>query len=282
MSPGRCSDLSREAGEPLFATATTATRWLLVEVPGTWPRDVSAEDALPGLARTAVDGWLARTPASKLLFVRRPGGMRNRVLAFSGRAEEGVAEIRRLELSDHDELASVDLDRDGDRVQGSLVLVCGHGTRDACCALRGTAVYGALAATMPDETLWISSHHGGHRFAPNILVLPAGLQFGRVEPDAAAALVARALGGKIELDRYRGRTCYEPLVQAAEHAVRTTTGLDAVGDLRSLGADGAVVRFATRDGTEYAATVETLEGPVVPASCDASAEVQRVLSARIA
>ena len=30
-------------------------------------------------------------------------------------------------------------------VDAPLVLVCGHGTRDACCALRGSAVYGALA-----------------------------------------------------------------------------------------------------------------------------------------
>jgi hypothetical protein len=281
MTPRRCSDLSREAREPLFATATTATRWLLVEVGGTWPRDVSAEDALSAPAREAVDGWLARTSGSKVLFVRRPGRAGGRCLAFVVRSEESAMETRRFQLASHAELATVDLDRGGDPVEGSLVLVCGHGTRDACCALRGTAVFGALAPTMGGEELWLSSHHGGHRFAANLLVLPGGLQFGRVEPEEASSLVSLGVAGRIELDRYRGRTCYEPPVQAAERAVRTTAGLDGVGDLRLLGTDGLLVRFKAGDGAEYRASVERREGPVTPASCGAPPEPQHVLTARV-
>ena len=41
MTAGRCADLSEEAGESLAATATSVDTWLLVEVGGTWPRDVS-------------------------------------------------------------------------------------------------------------------------------------------------------------------------------------------------------------------------------------------------
>lgn len=281
FSGGRCADLSRAAEEPLTATATTAEHWLLIEVPGTWPRDVSADGALPASAHEAVSSWLERTPRSRVLFLRKPGRAAAPTLAFVVRAEESVAETRRLELASHDELATVDLDVDGERVEAQLVLVCGHGTRDACCALRGTAVYGALAKRLGGEELWISSHHGGHRFAGNVLVFPSGIHLGRIDPDEATLVTARALAGRIELSHYRGRTCYDSPVQAAEHAVRESTGLMGIGDLRLLGAEDSVVRFRTLDGSDHAVVVEEAAGRVVPASCGAEPEAQRVFSARI-
>ncbi len=81
------------------------------------------------------------------------------------------------------------------RRAAKLVLVCGHGSRDACCARLGTAVYGALDSRFLDVELWLSSHQGGHRFAANVLVLPTGIQLGRVDPENAVALTASALAG---------------------------------------------------------------------------------------
>jgi hypothetical protein len=159
--------------------------------------------------------------------------------------------------------------------------VCGHGSRDRCCALRGTAVYGALARRLGEEELWVSSHLGGHRFAANVLVLPAGLQLGRVEPGEAPYVVARGLAGKIELGRYRGRTCYEPVVQAGEHAVRVAAGLDGVDDLVLLGRDDGTVSFRAWDGSEWAVDVEEAEGPRVPPSCGEQPVPQRVFRTQV-
>lgn len=281
MSGTRCSESSLEAGEPLAATATTAEHWLLVEVPGTWPRDVSMEGALPEPALKGVNAWLEETAGSRVLFVRRPGRSAARTLVFVIRAAESTTEVRRLELLETADLGDVDLASDGDPTDRQLVLVCGHGTRDACCALHGTAVYGALAGRLDDEELWISSHQGGHRFAANVLVLPAGLQFGRVEPSAAAFVVARALAGRIELDRYRGRTCYSSPTQAAERAVRESEKLEGVADLRLAEIEGARVRFRSWDGSEHVALVEEVVGPRVSASCGVEPESQTAFSARI-
>ena len=281
MSGERCSEISLGAHESLVATATTAERWLLVEVPGSWPRDVSAVGALPTAAAGAVATWLEQTPGSRLLFIRRPGRSPAQSLVFVIRAAESSVEVRRIELEDTDELADVDLARDGDRTDQQLVLVCGHGSRDTCCALRGTAVYGALAERLGDEELWVSSHQGGHRFAANVLVLPSGLQFGRVDPAEAASVVVRALQGRIELDRYRGRTCYESMVQAAEWAVREARELEGVESLRLTGVEGPVVRFRGLDGLEHAAQVEEAIGPSVPASCRAEPAPRTVFSALV-
>jgi hypothetical protein len=88
-------------------------------------------------------------------------------------------------------------------------------------------------------------------------------------------------GGGIALDHYRGRTYYEALVQAAEHAIREATGLDAFDDLQLAAVDGSLVRFRDRDGTPYDAAVEQAEGPVVPSSCGAPPEPQKVYRARV-
>jgi hypothetical protein len=277
----RCSDLSRAAGEPLAATAPTAERWLLLEVPGTWGRDVAAADGLPTSAQQAVTAWLARTPRSRLHFLRRRGRLTDRLVAFVVRADEAVSEVRRIEFAAHDELATVDFERDGELVAAQLVLVCGHGSRDACCALRGTAVYGALDGHVGDGELWMSSHQGGHRFAANVLVLPAGIQLGRVDPKEAVSITSRALAGRIELGHYRGRTCYDPPVQAAEHAIRQALGLEHVADLRLASVAGAAVRFRDRRGDEHQANVVETAGPTLPASCGAQAEEQRVLVAHL-
>ncbi|MBM2821760.1 MAG: hypothetical protein HW413_506 [Thermoleophilia bacterium] len=273
--------MSLDAGESLAATATTAEHWLLVEVPGSWPRDVSADGALLPPAQEAVTAWLARTPSSRLLFMRRPGRAAIRSLAFVVHASESTTDVRRIELENPGDIARVDFERDGDRTDQQLVLVCGHGTRDACCALLGVAVYSALAARLDgNDELWISSHQGGHRFAANVLVLPAGLQFGRVEPDEAPLVVARALSGRIELDRYRGRTCYTPAAQAAERVVRETLELEGAADLTLTAVEGPLVRFRGRHGSEHAATVDEVVGPSVAASCGVDPEPQKVFTAQ--
>ena len=220
MTAGRCADLSEKAGESLAATATSVDTWLLVEVRGTWPRDVSDPTALGETASARIAAWLADVPSSRLLFIRRPGPARDRRLVFVVRASEQEAHVRRLELGPADDLADVDLDAGGEVVDAQLVLVCGHGTRDACCALRGSAVFGALAADLEPDSLWLSSHQGGHRFAANVLVLPGGIHLGRVAPEDASRVVGDALVGRIPLDHYRGRTAYSAREQAAEGVVR--------------------------------------------------------------
>jgi hypothetical protein len=279
-TPVRCAELSELAGESLDATASTTQSWLLVEVPGTWSRDVSDGDGLPEAARRSVHAWLERTPSSRLLFIRRPGRSRDEgELAFVVHAAPSQSRVRRLELAQLDDL---DLDESGTDETGSqLVLVCGHGARDPCCALRGTAVYVALASSLGPEQVWISSHQGGHRFAANVLVLPSGVQLGRISVVEAAAVVADALAGHVELDHFRGRTTYSPEVQAADIAVRRAFGLDGIDDLHLVEADGDTMRFRDATGREHVAIAEQRSGPVVPASCGANAEPQVAFSARV-
>ena len=98
------------------------------------------------------------TPSSRLLFVRRARDEHDQAapLAFVVHAGESLAEVRRFELAAPGGLAATDLAGGGDETD-ALVLVCGHGMRDACCALRGTAVYGALTED------WATTRSGSRR-----------------------------------------------------------------------------------------------------------------------
>jgi hypothetical protein len=254
---------------------------MLLEVPGSWPRDVSLPGPLPHAAHAALEHWISATPRSRVLFLRRPGPSRSRPHVFAVRSDETASEVRRIAVERLEDLAGADLDRDGERVDAALVLVCGHGSRDRCCALRGTAVFDALRRELPHDGLWISSHQGGHRFAGNVLVLPAGIQLGRVDTTVAASVTRNALAGHIVLAHYRGRTYYDGRVQAAEHAVREATGRCGADDLRLAGDDGSVVRLRERDGIVHAVAVEETEGPTVPASCGAPPEAQSAFSVRL-
>lgn len=268
-----CSELALAAGEALAGTATTARRWLLVEVRGAWGRDAVADSALPGQVREALEAFEGRS-----LLIRRPDRRQGVTVVVAESAEDG-GHARGLELERLGDLPGADLAA-GVPLGGPLVLVCAHGRRDACCARLGVPLYEALGAHLPAASLWQASHLGGHRFAPNVVVLPAGVQLGRVSVAEAAGVAGALAAGRIPLDHYRGRTLYEAPVQAAEIAVRRALGLDAIGGLRLLAHEAGVVRFRAGGG-EATVRVDEAPGPIVPASCGAEPEPTVVWRARV-
>jgi Sucrase/ferredoxin-like len=256
MAAMTCSASSLAAGESLAGTATRATRWLLIETPGVWGRDVEQTE-LSGVVRRAVERFDGRA-----LMIRRPDRRDGDPVAFVADVAETGGVLRRLDALD-------DLES-GQPVDGPLVLVCCHGRRDACCARTGTAVFAALAEHVPADRLWQSSHLGGHRFAANVLALPDGILLGRVTPEDAARVAHALAGGTIPLDRFRGRTFHAPEAQAADAAVRERLGLEGGGDVAVLSAEDGCVRLATPAG-EIEATVSSEPGPDLVESCGADA-----------
>lgn len=88
------------------------------------------------------------------------------------------------------------------------VLVCTHGRRDVCCGKLGTGLVQRLgrSGAVEDQgrTLWQTSHTGGHRFAPNVILLPEGTAWGYADEELVETLLCRR--GSLEdlLGHYRG------------------------------------------------------------------------------
>ena len=165
-------------------------------------------------------------------------------------------------FEDHEELLGLDLDAvsrgeapDWAPFAGPIFGVCTHGRHDACCAERGRPVASALTATHPAET-WEISHMGGDRFAANMVVLPEGLYYGRMEPDSASELATMHEAGRLDLERLRGRTSYPMHVQYAEIALRRQLDEDRLDAVRLVRRQGWTSVFAHHPdaGGEHAET----------------------------
>ena len=259
----RCAPSSLARGEPLIGTASRVRRWLVVEQWGSWGVEALTESKLPN----QVAGPLAESAARhrvRVLLTRRPGdrrrdGDRRVFLAHTGAESRWIEQLeipgarpeRLLDL-DLGRLAFPEAPGIGDAGPSGLALVCTNGRHDPCCADFGRPVARALAdAGVPD--VWECSHVGGDRFAANIVVLPDGVYYGRVQPEDAAALVTAHRGGAIGLDNFRGRSHLPPLVQAADLFARRHLGEARVEGLSVLSteprADGTVaVLIEQRDG----------------------------------
>jgi hypothetical protein len=275
-----CADISREAGEPLAATASRVEHWILIEYPGLWSRDVLGGSRLaPGL-KEHLQKQLGRLPHARLLFIRRPqriGTQRRNV--YVARTHEHGGDAFGLEIGDYDELRRLDagavLDGGGERVVDPLLVVCAHGKRDRCCARYGRPLYERLRDAVPGDWLWQSTHLGGDRFAGNLVCLPDGLFFGRLGPAGAWSVLDEYLAGRIDLAHYRGRSAYTFPQQAAERAVREATGLRGLADLRLVSSVQSAprewtVRFAA-SGELYEIRVARQDGPLTYLTCDAPA-----------
>ena len=272
-----CAEVSRADEEPLGATASRVDRWLLVEYRGLWARDAVDGSVLSAEVKRALVAWRRSARHSRVLFVRRPERRgADGLLAFRVDSPETGGGVRCLELERHEDLARIDLDAAGSPTAQPLLLVCTHGKHDRCCARYGRPLYEALQEQVEDGWVWQVSHVGGDRFAGNVVVLPAGVYLGRVEPGEAWERVDEVLAGRVPLARYRGRSSHSFPVQAAERAIREETGLLGLDDLRLVSAqqvgEGWEVRFeASRSGEAWDVEVERRDGAPTYLTCSASA-----------
>jgi hypothetical protein len=235
-STGRalCADVSNEHAEPLAATASRVDNWILIEYRRLWSRDPIAGSGLSDEVKKHLESRLRALPNSRLLFIRRPDRRDEpRLAVFYGRSLEADQAFYALEMDEYQELLDVDFASAGaSALEHPLFVVCTHGKRDRCCAKYGRPLYDELREQAEPEWVWQSTHVGGDRFAGNLVCLPHGLYFGRVERPDVWPLLDEFLAGRIPLEHYRGRSCYPFAVQAAERRVREETDATGIDELR--------------------------------------------------
>jgi hypothetical protein len=255
----------------MAGTASTVRSFVLVEHAGPWGEEALRDARLPeGIGPELRERAAANR--TKVLLIRRPdkalrthAGVRV-FAAYAHHAEPW------LETTVLDDLHGVhDLDLEALAAGRSLGLtphpepvlaVCTHGRHDKCCAERGRPVAAGLAEAFPDQT-WEVSHIGGDRFAANLLVLPHGLYFGRLERDTARGVARLLAAGEVDLDHLRGRSGLATPLQAAEVALRRYVDERRLSAVRfvSREASGGVTRAVFDvSGRRYAVSVASARG----------------------
>jgi len=271
----RCAPAAERRGDQLYGTAAPARFFVLVEQPGAWGRKAVDNWRQEHPSRTAL---LARTHTAggRLLLIRRlhrePGDPRRWALVD---ARPGSETSRWGTFDEDGDLDALDPRHPvGEPSDDPVLLVCTHGRRDVCCAQRGWPVAAVLTEAFPGW-VWQCSHVGGDRFAANVVILPQGLYYGRLTRERAAGVVERHLDGRVTVDLLRGRSCFVPAVQAAQHFARAELGIDALNTLGPLEVDrrgdGAVaVRLAGDDVEVRVVLAEGTSAPIERLTCGAT------------
>lgn len=270
---------SLKSGEPIHGTATAGVEvWLLLENRDRWEADI-ADTPFPQPVRRLFD-QLSKRREVRLQLIR--GESQSGPLSFYVVLTSPFRTVHHFHVDDYDALLALDVAAilTGEVTSRPdtkpLYLVCTHGRRDACCARYGTAFYKQLCEAAPDAHVWQSSHQGGHRFAANVLYLPAGIHYGRLNPDEAADMVeAHQRGELYGLGRYRGQTRLSPPAQAAEGWLREQEQLMSLQgpeltSLESLAGNCHAATFRAADGMIHRLTVAPRRGTAVrKTSCNA-------------
>lgn len=271
----RCSAAARERGDDLAGSASTVRGFLLLEHAGPWGVDALHDARLPDglgpeLARRG------RAAGVRVLLVRRHRRVeRPRVLA--ARAQGPDSWLEASTLDDVHDVLDLDLARLGrgdslglPRTAGPVLAVCTHGRHDACCAELGRPVVRALADW--EEQVWECSHIGGDRFAGNLLVLPHGLYYGRLDARSARRVAEATAAGRVVVEHLRGRSDLPMPVQAAEIELRRRLGetrLDAVVATGHASAGDLVTATFEVDGEAHEVVVRASRGEPQLLTCRA-------------
>ncbi len=226
MSTG-CREQCTRSGEPLAGSAGRTDTFVAISWPKRrWhPDKASRSDGLPPeLAALEADAKASGRPLALRVFQRETGaasdalellcyrraGASFRAASVGLDALAGV--VARAHAGEQPGVTSEPLGRE--------LLVCTDGQHDDCCGRFGRPVYKALCDELSrrDSTLRVSesSHLGGHRFAANLLALPAGELYGRVEPGDAATLLTALDADQVLRYRFRGRLGADEASQVAD------------------------------------------------------------------
>ncbi len=221
-----CSVVSKAAREDPGGCGAPFAGYLGLEVAPPWKYEVTESPRFPDGLREAVerareagtigkftalfpDPTYSREGYTRVLYLRKPLGPFAAYLKseYVVPEDEIVPFVEAL-AEEPDRLSCFEpYEEDASRVRN--ILVCTHGSHDACCGKFGLPVYetlryGYAAASERRLRVWRTSHIGGHRFAPTLIDLPEGRYWGRLEPEALENLMLRN-GPLSDLRRfYRG------------------------------------------------------------------------------
>lgn len=273
-----CSDLCAAAGEPMAGTAPRVDVWLLLEYAPVWRRKALADNDLAAPVgewlRAQVHALEATGLAVRPQFVRRPEIDTDRTTLFVARS----GALFRFESVGYDAMRTLDLTCDETlaerftRVEEPRYFVCTNGQRDLCCARYGLPAYRELRALVGGRA-WQTTHVGGHRFAPNVVVLPQGVLYGRVQPEDVPEFVAEIEAGRVSRRHVRGRSAFPSEAQAAEASLDEPV-------LELVEADAARVVLRTPTGERRVRVSQDRPFDIVASCGDAGTKRVHAFSAR--
>ncbi|MEQ9619277.1 MAG: sucrase ferredoxin [Deltaproteobacteria bacterium] len=228
-----CSIFSLESDEEMFGTAPRVETWFLLEYGGHWTGDAFKDSKIPGKVKKRIKRYLKTYKNSRLQLIKQQKATEEGIKLFIALSTESRPRLYELTLEGYEDLLRLDikslLKGDSNLRKEPLFLICTNGEYDTCCGKFGMPVYLDIAEGVHGPDTWQTIHIGGHRFASTFICFPHGLYYGGIrEGRRAEELIEEYKKGHINIRNYRGRTCYEQEVQAAEYFLRKETGISEI------------------------------------------------------
>jgi hypothetical protein len=241
-----CADWTRNQGVDPVGSAGNYSGYLLIEWPLPWPRDIAD---VPELEQICI---AANRRGIRIQAIHSEGeaGSGHHVILYRRVGSGGAfSEFERIEMVVPLESVRpacwllLGSDQIGDVLTCAAkdvadVLICGHGKRDRCCGSKGIRLLKELNESteftaLDGIRLWRTSHTGGHRFAPTMILLPEGTAWAFTDAAMVKKLATRTGDLQELIPRYRGCSgLASPSVQVIERAALAALGWKLFGSCR--------------------------------------------------
>lgn len=220
-----CSHSSRQNNEQWLGTASPAQVWIALSHPKPWGATALASVDIGDLNRKHLTSLFSLYPDSRIQIVTQKST--SDIILFFAVAFEHDQRLYRIPLENYDQILDLSwsdiiankLAYQKYLTDDAIYLICTNAQHDPCCGERGQALFDQYA---DNEQVWQCSHLGGDRFAANIVSLPTGNYYRRVDADALKKIIAAEQHQQVHIDNFAGRSCHERITQVALHYLLKT------------------------------------------------------------
>lgn len=260
-----CFEHSINANEDMFATSPRTHLWILLEYNDSWEEKAFNTCKIDSEVKNHIRAFAGTEPKSRIQLIKNPNnhdGANIRLYVVITRP--GETNLYEFTLSSYEDILDIDFEKslkEKTPITKYLILICTHGSYDECCSKYGLEIFNHLNGIQSDYEIWQTTHVGGHRFAANIVILPDGIFYGRVNPDNIDSIIETHSKNNLKLNTLRGICTNDPDVQAADYLLRKQKGVTGINHIifksTKLAENGLITMVFknTQSGKQYEITI---------------------------
>lgn len=261
-----CSQYSRQNNEAWLGTASPAQVWIALSHPKPWGATALASVDIGDQNRKHLTSLFSLYSDSRIQIITQKET--SDIVLFFAVAFEHDQRLYRIPLENYDQILKLswkDIIAHKPEYQkyltdDAIYLICTNAQHDPCCGERGQALFDQYSH---NEQVWQCSHLGGDRFAANMVSLPTGSYYRRVDADALRNIIATEQKNRVHISNFAGRSCYERITQVAFYYLLKTYPETTINDWTFKNKEETEpllfnVTFLDQDGHEVIVTIEQI------------------------
>lgn len=233
-----CCEQSSQAKEHLYGTAPRVENWFLLEYPENWGKDIFNNNNLSVTVNNYLSELQSSFYNSRLQFIKKNNVFDGEFNFYYVKSSEFEPCLYNFKINGYEDILDINIEKlieSGEinkyKSDEKIIIVCSHGSYDSCCGKYGIKIYNEIANNH-DYSCWNTTHVGSHRFSANLVILPEGIYYGRVNQNNINNILESHLKQEIFLDCYRGRSCYTQPSQVSDYFLRKKIDKLGIYDIR--------------------------------------------------